>query len=67
MTLPKILLRGQTFQTWNDPYGNRLSSINRDGTVSVQGVNFPDGTTLKTATAAVTPPGGYSNPDMGTF
>jgi len=34
----------QAFVRWNDPQGNRLVSINRDGTVSVQGILFPDGT-----------------------
>ena len=54
---------GEAFQVFNDPYGNRLSSINRDGTVSVQGINFPDGTRVKTASEGVLPP----VLDLGTF
>lgn len=31
------------FEKWNDPRGNPLISINRDGTLSTEGVNFSDG------------------------
>lgn len=34
----------QAFVQWNDPQGTKLVSLNRDGTVSCQGINFPDGT-----------------------
>ena len=39
----------QAFVKWNDPKGNPLVSINRDGTVSTQGVTFANGTTQTTA------------------
>ncbi len=59
---PKQFDKTQTFETWNDPYGNRLISVNRDGTISAKGIAFPDGTYQATANS-----GGFSNPDMGTF
>lgn len=40
---------GGTFETFRDPNGNVLSSINRDGTVLLQGIDFADGTTQNTA------------------
>lgn len=49
----------EAFVTWNDPFGNRLCSINRDGTVNVQGVKFPDGTSQTSV--------GLFNSDLGTF
>ena len=39
----------QAFEKWNDPRGASLISINRDGTLTCQGVNFPDGTSQDTA------------------
>jgi len=31
----------QSFVQWNDPHGNKLISINRDGTISCLGLNVP--------------------------
>ena len=31
----------QTFQQWNDPQGNKLIALNRDGTINAVGVTFP--------------------------
>jgi hypothetical protein len=47
MTTP--LKSGGTFETFRDVDGNLLSSINRDGTISVQGVDFADGSSMGTA------------------
>src|SRR5882672_7285404 len=40
---------GGAFQTFRDPNGNVLSSINRDGSVLVQELDFADGTSQSTA------------------
>jgi hypothetical protein len=40
---------GGSFETFNDPRGNPLIAINRDGTVSVVGVDFADGTVQTSA------------------
>jgi hypothetical protein len=34
----------QTFEQFNDPNGNKLIALNRDGTILTQGVTFADGT-----------------------
>ncbi len=49
-----ILLGGanvpqQAFETYTDPLGNRIASINRDGTLFTQGIDFADGTSQSTA------------------
>jgi hypothetical protein len=31
----------QAFQQWNDPQGNKLIALNRDGTISCQGIILP--------------------------
>lgn len=36
----------QAFQRWNDPQGNRLISMNRDGSIFCQGVGFVVGGAL---------------------
>jgi hypothetical protein len=52
----------QAFQQYNDPYGNKLLALNRDGSIFVQEVNFPDGTSITTAA------GGFiTDLDAGTF
>jgi hypothetical protein len=61
MDAPK-LFEGKAFESWNDPYGNRLISINRDGTISVQGLVFPDGSYQASAPAIT-----QSDVDAGTF
>lgn len=43
------LKSGGVFEKFTDADGNLLSSINRDGTFSVQGVDFADGTSMSTA------------------
>ncbi len=43
---------GGSFQTWNDPNGNPLIALNRDGTISTEGIAFADGTTQTTASAS---------------
>jgi hypothetical protein len=40
---------GGSFETFNDPGGNPLIAINRDGTVSTLGIDFADGTKQVTA------------------
>ena len=38
----------QAFVRWNDPQGNQLTAVNRDGTLFTQGIRFPNfSTTLK--------------------
>ena len=39
----------QAFVKWNDPIGNPLVSINRDGTITTQGITFSNGTEQTTA------------------
>jgi len=41
----------QALVKWNDPDGNPLVSINRDGTVTTQGVTYSDGTKQITASS----------------
>jgi hypothetical protein len=41
----------QTFVSWKDPDGDPLISINRDGTVTTQGVTYGDGTKQTTASS----------------
>jgi hypothetical protein len=48
---------GGSFETFNDPRGNPLTSINRDGTISTLGIDFADGTKQTTAATG----GGSSN------
>jgi hypothetical protein len=43
---------GGSFETFNDPRGNPLISINRDGTISTLGIDFADGTKQITATSS---------------
>jgi hypothetical protein len=43
----------QTFITWNDPLGNRLVSINRDGSIFCQGVGFNKNGSLLTGPTPV--------------
>ena len=45
------LIEGGSFETFKDPSGNPLVSINRDGTLSTQGVLFPDGSEITSAGA----------------
>lgn len=40
---------GGAFQTFRDPNGNVLSSINRDGSILAQAIDFGDGTVQTTA------------------
>lgn len=47
-----VVKQGGSFQRFNDPDGNPLISLNRDGTVFSQGVEFPDGTTQTTAASS---------------
>ena len=42
---------GGTFETFRDPNGNVLASINRDGSVLAQAIDFGDGTVQTTAAA----------------
>lgn len=42
---------GGTYLTFRDPNGNVLASINRDGSVLAQAIDFPDGTVQTTAAA----------------
>jgi hypothetical protein len=41
----------QAFVRWNDPVGNELAAVNRDGTIFSQGVRFQDGTEQTTASS----------------
>lgn len=43
------LLSGGEFEIFRDADGNKLSSINRDGTFDTNGINFADGSSLITA------------------
>jgi hypothetical protein len=43
------LIEGGSFETFNDPSGNSLIALKRDGTISTTGVSFPDGTSFATA------------------
>jgi hypothetical protein len=47
------ILNGGSFVQWNDPVGNPLISINRNGTLSTEGINFPDGSKQITALGSV--------------
>ena len=49
------LLEGGSFETWNDPKGNPLLALNRDGSVIGQSLGFMDGSrvTVKTATVNI--------------
>lgn len=42
---------GGAFETFRDPNGNVLITLNRDGTVQTAGIDFADGTTQTTAAA----------------
>jgi len=44
-----IKITQASFQKFNDPDGNPLISLNRDGSVNVQSVIFPDGTEITSA------------------
>jgi len=43
----------QAFVRWNDPIGNPLIALNRDGTISSYGIMFPDGTIITSAAQPV--------------
>ena len=57
-----LINEGGSFETFNDPHGNPLISINRDGTISTEGVRFADGTEQTTAGAGG---GGSGTPAQG--
>jgi len=44
----------QTFVSWKDPDGDPLVAVNRDGTISAQGVIYGDGTKQTTASGGGT-------------
>jgi hypothetical protein len=46
-------LEGGSFERWNDPNGNPLAAVNRDGTVLAQGINLPSAK-IKTASVTLT-------------
>lgn len=46
-------LLGGKFETYNDPQGNPLISLDRDGTVEAVAVQFPDGTKLSSTKSGV--------------
>jgi len=43
------ITEGGSFETFNDPRGNPLIALHRDGTILTQGLTFPDGTKQTTA------------------
>lgn len=40
---------GGSFERFNDPIGNKLITLNRDGTINARGITFGDGTTQTSA------------------
>jgi hypothetical protein len=46
-----VFKEGGSFETFNDVSGNPLIALNRDGTVTLVGIDFADGTTQKTASS----------------
>jgi hypothetical protein len=43
----------QAFVQYNDPQGNKLIALNRDGTIYSQGNMYPDGTVQKTGSVPI--------------
>jgi hypothetical protein len=68
MSTPPLLKEGGVFVRWNDPNGNPLIAVNRDGTIFSQGLKFQNGSqtisAVQTSRVSTTIAPGLSTVDL---